>query len=259
MAEIALCSYHCPNCNAELTQEGYVIIEVQDEGPRQQLMDGDVNIVSCDQCGNSTRLNIPLLYHDNQHELLIIYVPELANLVPEQLTELIREPYGILVTKEAERRGIELPEPDDASFPRGEEEEYKKRPGASFHALTQEQAAALLPLYLLRPTIVDTFDVLRTAAQAAYDGMTGQEVADDMARLQLINQIISESDPINRRKIMHHNEPYLNEELYEVIDTLCEQMTAEGKPELVEQLKQVRRHVERYKEAQKQRLARNKK
>lgn len=254
MAEMALCRYRCPNCDTELEQEGYIIIEAQDEEPARQLLADEANMTTCPQCGTPSRLNVPLLYHDGKQELFIIYVPDLKQMQPEQLAENIRFPYGLLAETEAKRRGIELPEPDDAAFPRGEEEAYRNQPGARFHALTQEQAAKILPEYLLRPTIVDTFDVLRTAAQAAHDGMTGQEVTDDMARLQLINQIINASDAIARRKLLHHNEPYLNAELYEVIDTLSEQMGKEGQAELVERLQWVRTQVERYKSAQQQRL-----
>ncbi len=254
MAEIALCRYHCPNCQAEQEQEGYIIIEAQDEEPARQLLNDDANKVVCPECNTVSRLNIPLLYHDWEQELFIIFVPDLAQLNQETLGQAIRYPYGMLVSKEAERRGIELPEPDDAAFPRGEEEEYRNAPGARFHALTQEQAAELLPEYLLRPTIVDNFEVLRTAAQAAHDGMTGQEVVDDMARLQLINSIISAPDPIARRKILTHGGPYLNDELYEVIDTLSEQMGSEGQTELVERLQTVKEQVQRYRHSQQQRL-----
>jgi hypothetical protein len=254
MAESALCRYHCPNCDAELEQLGYMIIEGHDDEPARLLLSGQVNVVECSNCGTPTRLNMPLLYHDGLKELFIIYVPGLSGMSQEELAETIRYPYGMVVTAEAERRGIELPEPDDAAFPRGEEEEYRNVPGAKFHALTQEQAEELLPVYLLRPTIVDNFDVLQTAVQAVNDGMSGQEVVDDMARLQLINTVIAASDPIAVRKVLHHNEPYLNDELYEVIDTLSEQMTADGNTEMVAQLKKVRDSVVRYKQSQQQRL-----
>ncbi len=259
MAEMALCRYHCPNCDAELEQEGYIIIEAQDTEPLRQLLAGEANMVNCPNCDATNRLNIPLLFHHGPQGLFIIFVPDLAQLGPEQLAENIKYPYGLLATREAERRGIALPEPDAAAFPRGEEDAYIHQPGAPFHALTQEQAEELLPEYLLRPTIVDNFDVLRTAAQAVLDGMTGQQVVEDMARLQLINAVISTTDPIERRKLLHHNEPYLNADLYEVIDTLREQMNGEGQAELAERLGWVRQQVERYKQSQQQRLKTRKK
>jgi hypothetical protein len=57
--------------------------------------------------------------------------------------------------------------------------------------------------------------------------------------------------------VLHHAEPYLNDELYEVIDTLSEQMRAEGQAELIEKLQWVREQIEKYKNSQKQRLARS--
>ncbi len=257
MAETALCRYHCPNCQAELEQEGYIGIDSQDEGPVEALLSGEINRASCPNCDALNLLPIPLLYHNGPKELLIAYVPNAAQLSPEELSENIEYPYSVMVTKEAERLGVELPEPDEAAFPRGEE--YKaKEPGARFASLTQEQAAELLPGYLLRPTIVDGIEVLIAVAQAVRDGMSTQQVLDDMARLQLINGIINAPDPITRRKVLHHSEPYLNQELYEVIDTLSEQMTSEGNVEMVQRLGWVRGEIERYKKTQQDRLKKSK-
>ena len=254
MAEVALCRYHCPNCDTELEQEGFIIIEADDDEPARMLLNDQANVAVCTNCNTPSRLPLPLLYHDSDQELFIIFVPDLSQLTPENLAQNIRYPYGLLVEREAARRDIELPTPDEAAFPPEQAEELRNQPGARFHALTQEAAAALLPEYLLRPTIVDNFEVLRTAAQAAQDGMTGQEVVDDMARLQLINSIMSAPDPIARRKVLYHGGPYLNDELYEVIDTLSEQMGGEGQTELVARLQEVKEQVERYKQSQQQRL-----
>ncbi len=253
MSETALCRYHCPNCQAELEQEGYIAIDALDGGPAEMLLRGEVNIATCPQCEKPNLMPIPLVYHNGERELLIAYVPEAGQLNPQELNEVIEYPYSMTVTKEAERRGITLPEPDEAAFPGGEEHRAQE-PGARFASLTQEQAAELLPLYLLRPTIVDGLQVLVAVAQAVQEGMSAQEVMDDMARLQLINGIINAPDPITRRKVLHHSEPYLNDELYEVIQTLSEQMTAEGNIDMVEKLTWAQGEVERYKKIQQDRL-----
>ena len=258
MAEMALCRYHCPNCEAELEQEGYIAIEAQDEGPVEALLEGVVNIATCPHCEAQSRLPIPLLYHNGERELLIAYVPQAGQMDVRELNQAIQYPYSMTVTKEAERRGIELPEPDPAAFPRGEEE-LATMPGAKFASLTHEQAEALLPTYLLHPTIVDGMEVLVAVVQAVREGMSTQDVLDDMARLQLINGIINSPDPITRRKVLHHSEPYLNEALFEVIDTLREQMSAEGNSEMVGKLEQVRNEIERYKKSQQERLKKQKK
>lgn len=253
MAETALCRYHCPNCQAELEQEGYIAIDALEEGPLQALLGADINLATCPHCDTPSRLPVPLVYHNGEQQLLIAYIPDAAQLTPEELSERIEYPYSITVTRVAERLGVHLPEPDDAAFPRGEEHRAQE-PGARFASLTQEQAAELLPEYLLRPTVVDGLEVLIAVAQAVMDGMSAQEVLDDMARLQLINGILNAPDPITRRKVLHHNEPYLNDEIYVVIDTLQEQMTTEGQTEMVEKLGRVRGEIERYKKAQQARL-----
>ena len=254
MAEIALCRYPCPDCSNQLEVEGYILLEASDEELAARLLKDDINNTTCPQCGSPSRLTIPLIYHDHDQEFLIIYVPNLSQLSQENLGQVIRYPYGILIINEAARRGIELPEPDYSIYTPEQAEELRQQPGASFHALTVEQATALIPDYLLRPTIVDNFDILRTAAQAAHDGMSGLEVAEDMARLQLINSIMNAPDPLARRKALTHAGPYLNDELFEVIDTLSDQMRIDGQAALVTKLQEVKGHIERYQNSQLQRL-----
>lgn len=257
MAEIAFCRYHCPNCNAELEQEGYIAIDARDEGPVEALLEGVVNIGTCPNCEAQSPLPIPLVYHNGERDLLIAYVPQAGQMDALEINKAIEYPYSLTVTKEAERRGIELPDPDEAAFPRGEEERASL-PGAKFATLTHEEAEALLPPYLLHPTIVDGLEVLIAVVQAVRDGMSTQEVLDDMARLQLINGIINAPDPITRRKVLHHSEPYLNDALFEVIDTLREQMSVEGNTEMAGKLEWVRKEVERYKKVQSERLKKTK-
>ncbi len=257
MAETAVVRYHCPGCQAELEQEGYVTVDALEEGPVAALLSGEINLATCPECGIQSRLPIPLVFHNGERELIMAFVPEVARLSPEELNKIIQYPYSVTATRVAERLGIELPEPDPAAFPR-DEEEKGEMPGARFAALTHDQASSLLPAYLLRPTIVDGMEVLVAVAQAVKEGMSAQEVLDDIARLQLINGILSAPDPITRRKVLHHSEPYLNEEFFEVVNTLHEQMEGEGNTEMSEKLVWVKGEVERYKRIQKERLAKNK-
>ncbi|MEI6045193.1 MAG: CpXC domain-containing protein [Chloroflexota bacterium] len=250
MTETALCRYQCPNCQAELEQEGYIAINVQNEKPMEALLAGTINLTTCTACEAQYLLPIPLVYHNGERELLIIYVPDLVQLSPEELNQLIEYPYSLTVTQETARRGIVLPEPN---LPQGEEYQTK-HPTTRFASLTQEEAITLLPGYLLRPTIVDGLQVLVAVAQAVYDGMSTQEVLDDMVRLQLINKILNANDPLVRRKVLHHSETYLNEPLNEVIQTLQEQMGLEGNAEMVDKLQWVQGEIERYKKSQQERL-----
>lgn len=244
MADTAIVRYQCSNCQTELEQEGYIALDATDQQVGS-LFDLTVNKVICPQCSYEHYLNLPLFYHDGANSLLICYMPGVAEMDAAQLAEAMRIPYERLMMEMAGKLGLELPEPDPAAFPIGQEHMY-----TPFSALTAEQSEALYPAYLLRPMVVDNLEVVAAVAQAVKDGMAAEEVLEDMTRLQLINAVSNATDPIERRKILHRFEPYLNESLYEVIDTLLEQMQQEGSAEMVERLNFVRHEVQRYKNAQ---------
>jgi hypothetical protein len=80
----------CPACGhrfpAQLTQ----IVDVG-ANPRlkERLLSGQLNIVTCPQCGGSGAMNGPLLYHDPAHDLLLSYVPMEAEISQDQRERLI--------------------------------------------------------------------------------------------------------------------------------------------------------------------------
>lgn len=253
MADIAACRYHCPNCDAEIEQEGYVLVEAQDTEQVQALLEGELNIITCPNCDKQSRLPLPLLYHDLENQLLICYVPDAAHLSPDQINASIEYPYSNLISRVADRLGVELPLPDPNTLPRNELGEV-----VPYATMTAEEAAKILPAYLLRPTIVDGIEVVQAVVQAVEEGLSTQSILDDMARLQLINGLLNAPDPITKRKIIHHSEPLLNDELYEVIDTLSEQMVSDSNQEMADKLGKVKLDIESYKRAQQERLAKSK-
>jgi hypothetical protein len=254
MSERAICRYNCPNCQTELEQEGYVYVDAQDEELAAKMLRLDINQETCPNCRAINGLPLPLLYHDGDHKLLISYLPGVEQLSQEDIAEAIKLPYELVVTDVAKRMGIQFPEPDPAAFPRGEEHLY-----TPFSGLTQEQAAEILPEYLLRPTVVGGLEIMSAMIQAVNEGMETSAVLEDMARLQLINALIeTRPDPIARRKVLHHNQPYINEDFFEVVDTLRQQMVEENNNDMVEKLDFVRAEVERYKASQQARLQKEK-
>jgi hypothetical protein len=254
MADTGGCRYHCPNCDSELEQEGFILVDAaKDAAEVEGILNGQLNLAPCPNCNTINRIPLPLLYHDFAHELLICYVPGASQLSSEEINGAIEFPYGNVISRVADELHIELPLPTPESLPRNEEGEV-----TPFATMTAEEAAKILPGYLLRPTIVDGFEIVQAVAQAIQDGLPTQTIIEDMARLQLINALLNTDDPIARRKIMHHNEPMLGEELYEVLDTLAEQMLGDGNTEMNTRLSRVHRDVESYKQAQRERLAKSK-
>lgn len=246
MADKAVCRYRCPNCENEIEQEGYVLVDASDTAEVETLLSGLLNTATCEKCGTLSRLAMPLVYHDFNHELLICFVPQASTMTPEEINQTMAYPYSLVITRVAEKLGIQLPAPETSTDENGQM--------VQLATLSAEEAARLLPGYLLRPTIVDGMEVVQAVVQAVQDGLSTQTVMEDMARLQLLNSLLNTADPITRRKILTHSHPLLNDEFFEVMDTLIEQMQTDNNEEMQSKLQKVRRDVENYRNSLSRRL-----
>ena len=66
----------CPNCQARFAAPVMAIIDVgQRPGVKALFLSGQLNIAACPQCGYAGMLNMPLVYHDPDKELLLTYAP----------------------------------------------------------------------------------------------------------------------------------------------------------------------------------------
>lgn len=66
----------CPNCGTPFTTEIHQIVDAQRTPHlKEMLLGGALNVAQCPNCRNATRLASPLMYHDSEHEMLIVHVP----------------------------------------------------------------------------------------------------------------------------------------------------------------------------------------
>jgi hypothetical protein len=80
----------CAACNQPFTAQIEQVIDVGLEpSAKERLLTGQLNIVQCPKCGNGGRMITPLIYHDPEHELLLIYVPMEMNLPQLEREQLI--------------------------------------------------------------------------------------------------------------------------------------------------------------------------
>ncbi|MCA9979791.1 MAG: CpXC domain-containing protein [Anaerolineales bacterium] len=77
---------NCPRCQTPFQTEIFQIIDAQRQPQlKQMLLNGQLNVASCPNCGTATQLAAPMLYHDAEHSLLMVYVPMELNLpLPDQ-------------------------------------------------------------------------------------------------------------------------------------------------------------------------------
>jgi len=66
----------CPNCRTPFQAEVEQILDVRvDPAAKARLLSGNLNIVQCPACGFQGQLNLPMVYHDPEKELLLTYTP----------------------------------------------------------------------------------------------------------------------------------------------------------------------------------------
>jgi hypothetical protein len=86
----------CPNCGNNYTAEVYQVIDVgRNPELKAALLSGQINMAVCPSCGTAGQLSSPLVYHDPDHELFMVYVPQELN-----LDQVGREKYIGQLTRE---------------------------------------------------------------------------------------------------------------------------------------------------------------
>jgi hypothetical protein len=78
----------CPSCGVQQDVELYEAVNVGTEpGLKQLLMENRLNRVECIDCDASFRVDMPLLYSDPKHNILIHWIPETPELTRDAIIE----------------------------------------------------------------------------------------------------------------------------------------------------------------------------
>lgn len=69
-------SFQCPKCQCEYVVEVWQSINVTEEPEgRNLLLDGNINVFSCSNCGYQALISVPLMYHDMELEFCVQFYP----------------------------------------------------------------------------------------------------------------------------------------------------------------------------------------
>lgn len=80
----------CPNCQTPYTAEVHQLIDAkQNPELKQMLLSGQLNVAVCPNCGAGGQMATPIVYHDPDHELFMIYTPQELNMPQQQREEMI--------------------------------------------------------------------------------------------------------------------------------------------------------------------------
>ncbi|HSH05872.1 MAG TPA: CpXC domain-containing protein [Anaerolineae bacterium] len=80
----------CPQCQTPFMAEVYQFIDArQNPGLKQALLSGQLNVATCPRCGAGGQLTTPLMFHDPEYEMFLVYVPMELNLGTVEREQLI--------------------------------------------------------------------------------------------------------------------------------------------------------------------------
>ncbi len=179
----------CPQCRQMIPANVEQLFDVtQDPQAKQRLLSGQSNHARCPYCGYQGRLATPIIYHDNEKELLLTFFPpELAMPINEQ--EKIIGPYIKQVMDK-------LPP--------------EKRKG-----------------YLLNPQANLTYDSMIQAIFGK-DGITPEMLKSQQERVLLVEKLIQITSKDVRTELIKQNEKIIDEQFFGLFSRLAQNAMASG-------------------------------
>lgn len=192
----------CPVCGAPIHADVQNLLDIGlDPELKGQLLRGRVNVAHCDNCGGEGIIAAPLMYHDPEKELLLVFVPPESQLNDTEQQQLIGQLTNVIMSY--------LPP--------------EKRKG-----------------YLLLPKVVLSYQRLIEAILEA-DGVTPEMIARQRARLNLLDRLVRAlPDPETLRAIVAEADEHIDEDLFAMLYASIQMYRQEGQGERAQALEELR-------------------
>lgn len=201
----------CPRCRTSYQAEVHQIIDIglQPELKRRML-NGQLNVAVCPKCGAGGEIATPMIYHDPEHQLFMVYVPNELNFNQIQREQLIgRLTREVMDNTPPERRKAYMFQPQQILTMQTFMEKVLETEGITREMVERQrkQAELLQTLATASPDVVDyliqqrlgELDETFFAILQAYIDTAGQ-MNDDKQLLPLLNlrARLMTSTPIGR-------------------------------------------------------------
>jgi hypothetical protein len=188
----------CPQCRQPIFADIELLFDVSsDPAAKQRLLGGTANVAHCPTCGYTGPVPSPIIYHDNEKDLLLTYFPpELAIPVNEQER---------IVGPQIKRLTDSLPP--------------EKRKG-----------------YLLNPQSFFTYDSMIERILGA-DGITPEMLKAQKDRIDAIEKLLKAKDDEARKALVQAEESLFDEQFFGLFGQLAQAAAASGQIETAEQMK----------------------
>lgn len=179
----------CPNCRQMIRANIEQLFDVtQDPQSKQRLLGGASNMARCPHCGYQGRLATPIVYHDNEKELLLTFFPPELRMPLNEQEKII----GPLIKKVMD-------------------------------ALQPEKRKA----YLLNPVPNLTYEsMIKTIL--GKDGVTPEMLKEQQDRVQVVERLLQASSPDVRAEIIKQNIKLFDEQFFALFSRLAQSAAASG-------------------------------
>ncbi|HEU0295665.1 MAG TPA: CpXC domain-containing protein [Anaerolineales bacterium] len=179
----------CPRCRQMIAANVEQLFDVtQDPQAKQRLLGGASNMARCPYCGYQGRLATPVVYHDNEKELLLTYFPHELNVPLNEQEKII----GPLIKKVTDN-------------------------------LPPEKRRA----YLLNPVPNLTYEsMIKTIL--GKDGITPEMLKEQQDRVQVIERLLQASSADVRSEIIKQNLKVFDEQFFALFSRLAQSAAASG-------------------------------
>jgi len=157
----------CPSCSQPMVAEIFQVVDIQKEPQlKEVLLAGGLNFAQCQVCGFQGQLPIPLVYHDNEKELLLTFSPPDAAKTMEEkeaaLAPLLKQVIDNLEPKD--RKG-----------------------------------------YLFQPQAMLTMNNLVKNVLLS-DGVTEEMIQDQQEKMQLLDTLFNQDGETLKKTVLENNE-----------------------------------------------------
>ncbi|RLD07072.1 MAG: hypothetical protein DRI32_01540 [Chloroflexi bacterium] len=188
----------CPQCRQPIVANIELVFDVSsDPSAKQRLLSGGANVAHCQTCGYAGQVPTPIIYHDNEKELLLTFFP------PE---------LAIPVNEQERIAGPQIKKLTDNLPP-------EKRKG-----------------YLLNPQTFFTFESMIERILGA-DGVTPEMIKAQKDRVGLVEKLITAKDDEARKALIQEDQSLFDEQFFGLFGQLAQAAAASGQVETAEQMK----------------------
>jgi hypothetical protein len=194
----------CPRCRQPIAANVEQLFDVtHDPASKQRLLSGQSNYARCPHCGYEGRLATPVIYHDNEKDLLLTFFP------PE---------LGLPLNEQEKMMGPLIKQVMDRLPP-------EKRKG-----------------YLLKPQANFTYEsMIETILNK--DGISSEMIKAQQERVMLIEKLLQMTSPDARLELIRQNEKNIDEQFFGLFSRIAQNAMQSGQEPIARALIELQKQL----------------